>query len=61
MKLLLDAHVGTMQDYNYVYAGCMEVTLELNCCKLPPADTIETDWQSNRDALLNYISQVDMG
>ena len=31
----------TLQDYNYIWHGCMEVTLELSCCKFPPAAELQ--------------------
>ena len=52
---------GGMQDYNYVYAGCMEVSIELSCCKFPAASSLPQYWRDNKDALLRYISQVHMG
>lgn len=39
---------GGMQDYNYVWYGCMEVTLELSCCKFPPAHELPKYWQDNK-------------
>ena len=30
-----------MQDYHYIWHGCMEVTLELSCCKFPPAAELQ--------------------
>ncbi|MBN3283026.1 CBPM Carboxypeptidase, partial [Polyodon spathula] len=52
---------GGMQDYNYVYGQCFEITLELSCCKYPPADQLADFWQENRAALLAYMQQVHLG
>ncbi|KAF6723315.1 Carboxypeptidase M [Oryzias melastigma] len=52
---------GGMQDYNYVWAQCLEVTLELSCCKFPPPDQLADLWNDNRKALLAYIRQVHLG
>nr|XP_054595779.1 carboxypeptidase M isoform X1 [Nothobranchius furzeri]XP_054595780.1 carboxypeptidase M isoform X1 [Nothobranchius furzeri] len=52
---------GGMQDYNYVWAQCLELTLELSCCKFPPADELPALWMDNRKALLAYIQQVHLG
>lgn len=37
-----------MQDFNYVWYGCMEVTLELSCCKYPPTSELPKLWEENR-------------
>jgi len=39
---------GGMQDFNYVWYGCMEVTLELSCCKYPPVSELPKLWEENR-------------
>ena len=38
---LLHITIITVQDYNYIWHGCMEVTLELSCCKFPPAAELQ--------------------
>lgn len=52
---------GGMQDYNYVWAGCLEVTLEVSCCKFPPPQQLPALWSANRGALLAFIRQVHLG
>ena len=44
-----------VQDYNYIWHGCMEVTLELSCCKFPPAYFLPREWESNRESLLSLL------
>lgn len=39
---------GGMQDYNYIAHGCMEITLEISCCKYPPPDELPTFWIDNK-------------
>lgn len=50
-----------MQDYNYVWGQCFEITLELSCCKYPPAEQLEKFWRDNKVALIEYIKQVHLG
>uniref|UniRef100_A0A8C5U192 Carboxypeptidase M n=1 Tax=Malurus cyaneus samueli TaxID=2593467 RepID=A0A8C5U192_9PASS len=52
---------GGMQDYNYVWGQCFEITLELSCCKYPPAEQLEKFWRDNKVALIEYIKQVHLG
>uniref|UniRef100_A0A6P7F0D7 Carboxypeptidase D-like isoform X1 n=1 Tax=Diabrotica virgifera virgifera TaxID=50390 RepID=A0A6P7F0D7_DIAVI len=53
--------VGGMGDYNYNYHGCMEVTLELSCCKYPPKENLPQLWDENRESLLAYCMQANRG
>jgi len=53
--------VGGMQDYNYIFAGCLELTLEISCCKFPTNQTLLSHWQRNRDALILYLVQAHLG
>lgn len=50
-----------MQDYNYIWAQCLELTLEVSCCKFPPVDELPGLWMENREALLAFIKQVHLG
>ena len=50
-----------MQDYNYIWHGCMEVTLELSCCKYPPANELPQFWDDNRRSLLQFLGEAHRG
>ncbi|XP_076337200.1 carboxypeptidase D-like isoform X1 [Tachypleus tridentatus] len=52
---------GGMQDYNYVHAGCMEITVELSCCKYPVPSELPKFWEENREALLKYLAAAHQG
>ncbi|XP_069085288.1 carboxypeptidase M isoform X2 [Pleurodeles waltl] len=52
---------GGMQDYNYVWGQCFEITIELSCCKYPAPLQLPDFWTENRAALLEYMKQVHLG
>ncbi|XP_056635449.1 carboxypeptidase D-like [Diorhabda sublineata] len=52
---------GGMGDYNYNFHGCMELTLELSCCKRPHAELLSTLWNENKLSLLLYCMQANRG
>ena len=52
---------GGMQDYNYIWHGCMEVTLELSCCKFPPAEELSQFWDDNRASMLLLLGEAHRG
>jgi carboxypeptidase D len=52
---------GGMQDWNYVWLGDMELTMELSDNKYPPASELAGFWADNRPALLAYAEQVHTG
>lgn len=50
-----------MQDYNYIWGNCIEITLELSCCKYPYRHELPRFWAENKKALLVYLGQVHRG
>ncbi|XP_065213969.1 carboxypeptidase D-like [Planococcus citri] len=52
---------GGMQDYNYINTNCMEITLEVSCCKYPNRTKLPGFWKDNRESLMKYMEQVHRG
>lgn len=50
-----------MQDWNYMAAGCFELTLEVGCSKFPKEPELPSFWNANREPLVKYIEQVHRG
>ena len=48
---------GGMQDWNYRYDGCLEVTIELSDSQWPdpPASQLPAYWSDNRESMLAYL------
>jgi len=52
---------GGMQDWNYLYMGGNEVTIELGNTKQPSTSQITTLWNDNRNAMLSYLEKSLIG
>ncbi len=49
---------GGSQDWNYLEAGCLELTVELSHRKFPEDTQLRDYWSKNREALLHFAEQV---
>ncbi|KAL1428592.1 hypothetical protein MTO96_002954 [Rhipicephalus appendiculatus] len=52
---------GGMQDYNYIWGDCLEVTFEISCCKFPHRRELPRFWNENKQSLLAYLGEVHKG
>ncbi|KAH8261915.1 hypothetical protein KR026_001673, partial [Drosophila bipectinata] len=52
---------GGMQDFNYAFSNCFELTIELSCCKFPAASTLPQEWRTNKASLLQLLRQAHIG
>jgi len=53
---------GGMQDWNYLMADCMDLTLELSERKWPfPGHWLPKIWEDNRDALVDFSVKAAYG
>ena len=52
---------GGMQDWNYVWRGGFELTLELSNTKWPAASTLPTFWADNEESLFAFLERAHEG
>jgi len=52
---------GGMQDWNYVWEGGCDITLEQNNVKWPNSNQLPGLWEDNREPMLAYIEEVHNG
>jgi len=52
---------GGMQDWNYVWMGDHEVTIELNGVKKPPVTQLDSLWRNNRLSMRYYFLEAQYG
>ncbi|XP_014514107.1 carboxypeptidase SOL1 isoform X7 [Vigna radiata var. radiata] len=49
---------GGMQDWNYIHAGCFELTLEISDNKWPNSTELPILWKYNKMSLLNLVASL---
>jgi subtilisin-like proprotein convertase family protein len=52
---------GGMQDWNYVWRGAKEVTLEISTVKWPSGSQLPQFWLDNKEAMLSYLERAGEG
>ncbi len=52
---------GGMQDWNYVWLGDMEVTIELSNDKWPDATELPGLWDDNRESMIHFMQMCHKG
>lgn len=52
---------GGMQDWNYNWLACNEVTIELSNTQWPDASLLPGLWDDNREAMLAFMNQCHRG
>jgi len=50
-----------MQDFNYLFSNCLEITVELSCWKKPDEHILNTEWENNVDSLLVLLESACSG
>jgi len=50
-----------MQDFNYLFTNCMEITAELSCWKRPDKSQLQTQWENNLESMLTLLESVHGG
>lgn len=52
---------GGMQDWNYYFTDCFELTGEISNVKWPPYTQLDTFWAQNQESMLQYIEFAQRG
>ena len=52
---------GGMQDWNYLKAECLELTIEMGCQKYPPAERLSKYWNEHLSSILYFINSIHTG
>merc|ERR1711990_383888 len=52
---------GGMQDFNYLFSNCYEITIEMSCCKYPPKSKLREQWSLNKNSLVKFLLKGHSG
>ena len=52
---------GGMQDWNYVWRGAKDITLEISNSKWPAGSQLPAFWEDNRESMLSFLERAREG
>jgi len=52
---------GGVQDYNYFWHDCIDVTIEVSEIKFAPVNYLKQAWNDNKDSMLKFMLEVHRG
>jgi len=52
---------GTLKDFTYQYTNCLELVIELSCCKFIKNYFLPREWDNNRESLLSLLEFTNSG
>ena len=52
---------GSLQDWAYDSTSCIDLTIELDTAKRPPASRLSNLWEENKEAMIYLIEKTHMG
>jgi len=52
---------GGMQDWNYVWMGDRDITMEISTPFWPDESTLPGYWEDNRESMLSYMEEIQRG
>ena len=52
---------GSLKDFSYLFSNNLDISLQLSCCKYPKSFFLVEEWENNKESLLTYLEQVQMG
>ncbi|XP_006812779.2 carboxypeptidase D-like [Saccoglossus kowalevskii] len=55
------SQIGSMQDFNYDFSNCFEITVYTGCCKYPYAKELNQFWRDNAASLIAIMEKVHIG
>lgn len=50
-----------MQDFNYEFSNCMEITIEQSRCKYPSTNPRAQEWDLNKESVLSFLESANRG